>query len=857
MADLLPVLIFPRPEPVKRPVRQYGGGGASVPPDRQKQGERIEQQLEKARAVFVSEEVGDVERVLVMETTSRIEGLQKAAQKIEGLECLAEFDVDDIELHDLYDEKTKQKVKGGRFYLLSSNKQATDRLLRLWRQSRKGKLERGLGKFKEVFEYLITLREWNLEDRLRDTGILEKWKEEWEDKKGTTSDISFEIELHYRRDETKGGEKFKEIKKIIEGMGGEVGQVIRREEIAFHALKAKIPVRGIESVMGQDWNTGGSDGAPSTVFHRIFNKTSIKYFRPIGQQIEAEGELLEQPLDRTAPPNDKPPVLALLDGAPMLRHNQLDGRIHFYDPDSYEESYEPSQRRHGTAMASLICHGDLSQLGSGLKSLPRRIYARPVMKPHPDLKCEVIPPDRFAEDIIERAVREMFEGESPEAPDVRVINLSLGNIDQHYLHEMSPWARLLDWLSFKYKVLFIVSAGNFTDSIQLADPVNAQRPLSGDMDSRRRLLSGIDHNARNHRLLSPAESMNALTVGALQRDSSGLLPAGIRGSDPIDDRGLPAPYSRIGPGYRGAIKPEIFAPGGRLLYDANPHNENCLEPVSSNLPPGIRVASPLAAMPEQLENSSYQAGTSHAAAIASHGAGHIYEMLDELRKEHADILLSKEYDAVLIKTLLVHSASQGENGKAYEHLQKSTQKFKRYLSKYVGYGNIDIERVLECTRARATAVGCSKINATERHRFSFPLPEDSPTTESLQLILTVTLAWFSPINPFDIRRRRAKLSFEGPSLKGRQESDWQQVRKGTVQHEIFEFERSKLLENNLEIFVDCAADAGELDDEIPYGMAITLEAAKPVAESVADQIDLYQVVKKRIKQPQPVGVSRE
>ena len=856
MADLLPVLIFPRPEPVAKPPRPSFGGVVPEPTDHQKQGERIEQQFEKVRAAFVSEEVGDVERVLVLETSSqKIAGLQQAAQEIKGLEWLAELDVDEIELHDLYDEETKQEVKGGRFYLLSSNKQATDRLLRLWRQSRKGKLERGLGKFNEVFKYLITLREWNLEDRLRDTGILEKWKDEWELKKGTESYISFEIELHYRRDEKKGDEKFQEIKEEIESMEskegrrGKVGQVIRREEIAFHALKARIPVAGIEDVMDHDWNTGGSDDAPSTVFHSIFNKTSIKYFRPIGQQIEAEGEIPEQPLDRTAPPNDKPPVLALLDGAPMLRHNQLDGRIHFYDPDSYGESYEPSQRRHGTAMASLICHGDLSQPRSEIKSLPRRIYARPVMKPHPDLKCEVIPLDRFAEDIIERAVREMFEGESPEAPDVRVINLSLGNIDQHYLHEMSPWARLLDWLSFKYQVLFIVSAGNFTDSIQLADPENAQRPLSGDMDSRRRLLSGIDHNARNHRLLSPAESMNALTVGALQRDSSGPLPADISPSDPINGMSLPAPYSRIGPGYRGAIKPEIFAPGGRLLYDANPDNENCLEPVINNSPPGIRVAYPAAAMPEQLGNSSYQAGTSHAAAIASHGAGHIYEMLDELRKEHADILLSKEYDAVLIKTLLVHSASQGENGKAYEHLQKSTQKFKRYLSKYVGYGNIHVERVLECTRLRATAVGCSKINATERHRFSFPLPEDT-STKSLQLILTVTLAWFSPINPFDIRRRRAKLSFEGPSLKGRQESDWQQVRKGTVQHEIFELERSKLLGNNLEIFVDCAADAGELDDEIPYGMAITLEAAKPVA----DHIDLYQVVKKRIRQP--VEVSR-
>ena len=54
--------------------------------------------------------------------------------------------------------------------------------------------------------------------------------------------------------------------------------------------------------------------------------------------------------------------------------------------------------------------------------------------------------------------------------------------------------------------------------------------------------------------------MNALTVGALQGDSSGDLPSLVSGSDPIEDMMLPAPYSRIGPGYRSSIKPDIFHP---------------------------------------------------------------------------------------------------------------------------------------------------------------------------------------------------------------------------------------------------------------------------------------------------------
>ncbi len=840
-----PVLILPKPEPASRHKRRSVFPGRPPPNDISQAG-RIERQFRQVSAACVSDGEGDVERVLVMETSSQIEGFKNAVERVEGLEWLAEFDVDDIELHDLYDEEAGKKIKGGRFYLLSSNRQATEELYNLWQKSRRGNLERGLGKFEKVFKYIITLRRWDLRDRLRDTGILKKWRGDWEIKKGTQSRVDFEIEMHYWQNETKRNDKFQKIKQEIEDMGGQVGIPICMKDIAFHALKASMPVAGIEKIVKHDWERVESTGDFSAIFH----SEPIKYFRPIGQQIKAEAEPPEQPLDRRpAPPNDKPPGLALLDGAPLLRHRLLDGRIVFNDPDSYMDSYEPLQQKHGTSMASLICHGDLSRPENEIKPLPRRIYARPIMRPpRTGFGPEEIPADRFPEDIVERSVTEMFEGQSPEALGVRVINLSLGNMDQHYLHEMSPWARLLDWLSFKYKVLFIVSAGNFDDCIRLADPcgeseVNLQLSLAEDRGIRERFIRGIDKKQSNHRLLSPAESMNALTVGALQQDFSGQLPENTRGFDPIDNMDLPSAYSRIGPGYRSAIKPEIFAQGGRLLYDRKPEDENLLEPVRSSLPPGIRAAYPHLG-PERLENTAFREGTSNAAAIASHGAGHIFEMLDELREGGAADILLAEYDAVLIKTLLVHSTSWGENRRAYEHLKKpiNNRTFKRYLSRYLGYGNIDVERVLQCTRIRATAVGCGKAQEKEKHRFSFPLPEDASISNHLRL--TVTLAWFSPINPFHAGMRRAKLFFEVSGWE-RQECDWQQVRKGTVQHEIFQIRKNNFPGDNLEISVECAADAGSLDDEIPYGLAITLEAAD---EDRID-LDLYQIVRERIRPP--------
>ena len=59
------------------------------------------------------------------------------------------------------------------------------------------------------------------------------------------------------------------------------------------------------------------------------------------------------------------------------------------------------------------------------------------------------------------------------------------------------------------------------------------------------------------------------------------------------------------------------------------------------------------------------------------------------------------------------------------------------------------------------------------------------------------------------------------------------MRKGTVQHEILEMKKSKLPGDELELLVECVADAGSLDDEVPYGLAVTLEVAEQ------EKINLY------------------
>lgn len=64
------------------------------------------------------------------------------------------------------------------------------------------------------------------------------------------------------------------------------------------------------------------------------------------------------------------------------------------------------------------------------------------------------------------------------------------------------------------------------------------------------------------------------------------------------------------------------------------------------------------------------------------------------------------------------------------------------------------------------------------------------------------------------------------------------VRRGTVQHEIYEGERANPYEEDevLTFQVNCRADAGELEQYIHYGMAITLEVEESSGLPIYDEI---------------------
>ena len=199
--------------------------------------------------------------------------------------------------------------------------------------------------------------------------------------------------------------------------------------------------------------------------------------------------------------------------------------------------------------------------------------------------------------------------------------------------------------------------------------------------------------------------------------------------------------------------------------------------------------------------------------------------------------------AVWLKALVAHGAEWGEAGSILTRIlrhQNNSQQFKEYVTRLLGYGAMDVNRVQECTARRVTALGGGALGQDESHIHRFPLPLSLSGRRGHRR-LTITLAWLSPVNQRHQAWRRADLWFDPPRdplRVHRQQADWRAVRRGALQHEILDGERAGMFVEgeNLEFQVSCRAGAGVLEEEVPYALAITLEGAEELGIDIYDEV---------------------
>lgn len=701
-----------------------------------------------------------------------------------------------------------------------TNKKAMQELLSLWNSYReKGKFPLGKGKFRDVFAQLKEIRRWGAEDRL-DGGVVKNW-EEMLLAYPLPSTIKFAIELWYRDTEKKRSDAEKAVLNILKKYHASKIHASIHEEIAFHGLIVECPCSELQNMIN-DFNR--------KKHHDLLSAEQIRAIRTTGQ-IASDLEIDEPTkpdLSRNMPLPTEPPVIALLDGLPISNHPLLSKRLEINDPYDFESGYLVQHRVHGTAMASLIIHGDLKRKEPPLKSL---LYVQPIMRP--DSKGEEkVPEDYFFADLLNLSFQEISKINS-----VRVVNLSMGDLDNPFIRNISPEAKMIDYLSEKYNLLVIVSSGNGKLNFDLPITLGEYEKLD-DRGKRIAFHSHIKDYKKDMRILSPAESVNAICVGASHSDVTDA-PSTLTNPAPND---YPATYSRFGGGYRGAIKPDMLMVGGKQLFraPATPSRNEWRAVWPNKNGPGLLAATPN-------NGCAFSSGTSQAAALTSRLCA---EYLKELRNNQ-NLNIPPEYETVVLKAMLLHSCSWGEAG---QNFYKDLKLQKKEAIKWIGYGLPQKDISSFCTDQRVTVLGYGELEEGKQSEFRFPLPnclipekpEESRKSEKIKKRLTITLAWLSPIDPHHKDYRLAQLSFDAKNRKiitaTHSEGESNLSKKGTVQHEVFTgtvVSKDYIKDSILSIIVSCKKEP-KLQMPVKYALMVTLEIDPSV------QLPIYEEVQNRL-----------
>jgi len=779
------------------------------------------------------------EQVLVLEVAGELSDFVRAIRRVPGIEFLAEEAQDQLEPDEEFaavDSRGRRHRYVRQLFLMASDATAWQQLLGLWQRFQRGEdFPRGLTRFRDLFSRLRSLRSWNDEDRLTRTGALAAWERELGELGNEL--VDFEIELWHRRDERRRARALADLRADLEGVGGELVAEFMHEEISYHGVLGRVPARLLLDAVDR---------------HEVrwVRTDYVRFFRATGQiaAVAPEEGAASAGADAHGPRPEGVPQIALLDGVPLAGHSLLADRLAIDDPDGFEALTPAARRVHGTAMASVVVHGDLD---SGAVAHTRRVYVRPILSAQaPDWvhdPPEELPRNRLAVDLIHAAVTRLYEGEAV-APEVKVIVIAVGDAAAQFDRFVSPLARLLDWLSFRYGVLFIVSAGNHLAEIELAADIEPENPR----ELQHEVLCALHRVAGLRGLLSPAEAVNALTVGAAHADSSNAVSPDDR-LEPMVHPELPSVVSALGPGVRRAVKPDLLLPGGRQLVRLEPARDGQPRRASippSRRPPGVRFASLATRAGLLLDATAYGTGTSMAAALGGHHAGRLLDALVALRELYAQGIPTPEFDAVLLKAALVHQASWGPARGPVEEAQREVlgATSREGIARWVGYGRAEPTRALVCDEHRVTALAAGRIADGVANAYRLPLPPSLASTIA-ERQLTLTLAWLSPINPEHRAYRRAALTLEpsdGPKLVAdRSDLTIYPSRRGTLQHDTFSGSRAVPFAQGsaLELTVSCRADAGPLTVQVPYAVIATIEVPEQL------RLPIYEEVRQALRIP--------
>lgn len=786
------------------------------------------------------------DRALVFEVIGPVANFMKAVRET-GLEWLSE-EYDTTPAEDDEDSEYVEEEASGEtlLYVTMPTIAGLQRVLALWNRFVRNEPKPSDGsEWWTLFGYLNDVRTWSARDRVDPavSGYVERMLERYPERP-----IRLELDLWFREDEELRARAREYVDALMETVGGRVLDFATIPPIRYQAALVELP--GAQARTLRDYRGPLADA------------DRVMRVRPQSLYLSGERQPALTTLEERGPPaepDDRPAIVALLDGYPIQNHRLLANRVDIEEVDVTGAMSPIARRFHGTAMASLILHGDL---GHGEPPIDRILKVVPILAAPQGLHEECTPLEHLPIAMVYRAVTALMtglDGARPLGSQVVIINHSVCDQESPFARRPSPWAKLLDYLSHEHQLLFVVSAGNSNSPFEIDTYGDCDEFENADAIERQVVLLRAVERAKGTRLiLSPAESVNAVTVGAIHDDSSTECPPGH--VDPFAPVGVTNISSSVGLGVNRAIKPDLVEAGGRQMA----LSETAAGAVSVWAREHGDIGQ-LTAIPDPIGGTTTKVGrstgTSNAAALVTRTAVKIADVVEELFNRDGHDWVRLRTRAVVLKALLAHSCNWGNAGRLMDSLYGGGwQRRREAISRFLGYGRPSHSRIIRGDGSRITLLADDVIRPDLLHEYKIPVPRAMVGNRELRRIV-LTLAWSTPTDPAS-RRYRGVLA-EIVDMNGKR-NFWGGVgstlqphpfagRRGTLQHLVFE--GSKLIrsvqEGTFFVGVQARADLPTFATaEIPYALAITLELAQPVRN------DLFADVQARVRLKQPAARPR-
>jgi hypothetical protein len=555
-------------------------------------------------------------------------------------------------------------------------------------------------------------------------------------------------------------------------------------------------------------------------------------------------------LDPLAAPLRKA-VAVLLDGYPVEQHALLKGRILVHEVGLRGSEVPPANRFHGTAMASLTVHGDIA--GKHV-AVARQVVMVPILGPHPSGK-ESTHARKLPIGVVRDALDSIVKGRSTDEAlrEIVVVNHSLCDTHAPFAGRPSPWAAMLDYYSHAHALLFIVSAGNIFEEFHSGAYADVAEMNAASPEEREAaILVALDKALGTRGILSPAESVNALTVGALHSDA---LAPGLAGIDPFPNLTITNLASAVGPGVNRSIKPDVLARGGRFAAgQANNAGGGIHIHAANSVHLGQVVASPSSS--GDLMRTRRSAGTSNAAALVTRSCILLADSLDEAFEQEGG-WVDRRTRAVMLKALAAHGCGWGDAGKVLEKAFTPQDRYKhaarrRKIASVLGYGAANVDHVAAGAANRITLLGDGSVSSGKLHEYRIPLVDSLLSTPEVRRI-TATLAWTTPIVTTTVDYRGVALQLVDAKGKVKFWNGVSRViqpasahmRHGTLIHMVLEG-KNEIADatDGRGIFLGVQAMArhpSHVQTEVPYALAVTVEMA------ASQQSRLYQEIRDAVR----------